>query len=186
MKRSPMPPRKNSINRSSLRSSTPPAEGKGKVQPARRKTGKHVGESAGRKALEKRVGDDGLCEVRLFGVCFGRGGNAHHRQNRSQQGKWDVRNLLWVCGSGSTGCHGALTNTNGRRAEFEKEGWIVPSHEDPAKKDCLIYTRWFGHDYVLLLDEYPWVELAEFPEGRPEHPDDLDLPGESRDLGGVA
>jgi hypothetical protein len=150
------------------------------------KRGKHAGESTGRKALEKRVGDDKLCEVRLFGICFGRGGNAHHRQNRSQQGKWDVRNLLWVCGSGSTGCHGALTNTNGRRAEFEKEGWIVPSYEDPTKVDCLIYTRWFGHDYVRLLDEYPWVELAEFPAGDPRHPDEIERPREPRDLDGVA
>jgi hypothetical protein len=182
MKRSPMPPRKEWMNRSSLRSSTPPAEEK--VQPARRKTGKHVGESAARKAVAERSGGD--CEVRIFGTCLGRATNWHHRQNRSQQGKWDPRNGLHVCGSGTAGCHGALTNTNGRRKEFEEYGWIVPSHQDPAEVECLIYTRWFGHDYVLLLDEYPWVELAEFPEGRPGHPDDLDLPGDGHDLDGVA
>jgi hypothetical protein len=148
------------------------------------KRGKHAGESAGRKALEKRVGDDKLCEVRLFGICFGRGGNAHHRQNRSQQGKWDVRNLLWVCGSGSTGCHGALTNTNGRRKEFEHYGWIIPSHGNPAAVE--VYMWHDGRRDWFLLREDGGVDLAPFPKGRPEHPDDLDLPGESRDLGGVA
>lgn len=184
MKRGGPIQRKTPMPRGSLRS-TPPAQGSGKP-PSPRRTGKHVGESAGRAALAKRVGDDKWCEVRLFGICLGRGGNAHHRRNRSQQGKWDVRNLLWVCGSGSTGCHGALTNTNGRRAEFEKDGLIVPSHEDPVKVECYIHTTRFGHDWVLLTDAYPWVELAPWPEGKAGHPDDLGVPRESNDLGGVA
>jgi hypothetical protein len=148
------------------------------------KPGKHVGEAAARKAVAERSGGD--CETRIFGICLGRATNWHHRQNRSQQGKWDPRNGLHVCGSGTTGCHGALTNTNGRRKEFEQNGWIVPSHEDPAAVECLIYTRWYGHDWVLLTAEYPWVELAPWPEGKTGHPDDLGVPRVDPGLDGVA
>lgn len=181
LKRTPMPPREKPMQRGSLRS-TPPAQGSGKPASPRR-TGKHVGEAAARKAVAERSGGD--CEVRLFGICLGRATNWHHRQNRSQQGKWSPANGLHVCGSGTTGCHGALTNTNGRRKEFEQCGWIVPSHLDPAAVDCLIYTRWFGHDYVLLRED-GGVDLAPFPKGKLEHPDDLVVPREPDGLGGVA
>jgi hypothetical protein len=171
----PMPPRKEWMNRSSLRSSTPPAEGK----PATRKTGKHVGVNEARDKVEERSG--GLCEIREPG-CFNVATDWHHRKLRSQGGKWHVQNGLHLCRF----CHDLVTNPRGRRKEFEDNGWLVPSHEDPAKKDCLIYTWWFGHDYVLLLDEYPWVELAPFPAGDPRHPDDIEHPREPRGLDGVA
>lgn len=182
MKRSPIQRKTPLKSGSSLRSSKPSATGETQPKP-RRSTGKHVGEAAARKAVAERSGGD--CEVRLFGICLGRATNWHHRQNRSQLGKWDPRNGLHCCGSGSTGCHGALTNTNGRRKEFEQYGWIVPSHEDPAAVECLIYTRWYGHDWVLLKGEYPWVELADFPSGDPRHPDDIGVRVD-RGLDGVA
>lgn len=35
--------------------------------------------------------------------------NAHHRRNRSQGGKDVLSNLILLCGSGTTGCHGWVT-----------------------------------------------------------------------------
>lgn len=71
---------------------------------------------------------DHVCEV--CGAV--RATNWHHRMARSQRGTWTPSNGLHVCGSGTTGCHGKLTNTNGRRAEYEARGWIVRSWQVPA------------------------------------------------------
>ena len=91
---------------------------------------------------------DYLCEVRIPGVCLGRATNWHHRQAKGQRGPWAPSNGLHVCGSGTTGCHGALTNTNGRRAEYEAKGWIVRSWQNPAEVPVLLAHR--GH---VLLDD---------------------------------
>lgn len=157
MKRSPMPPRKTPLKSSG---SSPVAR-----KPS--KPGKHVGESKARKDVKDRSG--GLCEIREPG-CFNAATDWHHRKLKGQGGPWDVTNGLHLCRF----CHDLVTNTRGRRKEFERYGWLVPSHEDPSQVECLIYTRWYGHDYVKLLGEYPWVELAEFPVGDPRHPDDID------------
>lgn len=90
----------------------------------------------------------GWCEVQIPGICFGLAGNFHHRQNKSQLGIWSAPNGLAVCGSGSTGCHGALTNTNGRRREYERAGWIVPSTKNPAA----VPVDHAARGRVLLLD----------------------------------
>jgi hypothetical protein len=34
--------------------------------------------------------------------------NAHHRRNQSQGGQDVLSNLLWLCGDGCRGCHGAI------------------------------------------------------------------------------
>lgn len=49
----------------------------------------------------------GVCEVRLPG-CLGRARNTHHVLPRSAGGTDDPENLLALCGSGTTGCHGWL------------------------------------------------------------------------------
>jgi hypothetical protein len=170
LKRTPMPSRKTPID-------TPSPSGK----PVQRKTGKpgkHAGVNEARDKVKERSG--GLCEIREPG-CFNVATDWHHRKLKGQGGPWHVTNGLHLCRF----CHDLVTNTRGRRKEFEDNGWLVSAYEDPAEKDCLIYTRWFGHDYVRLLDEYPWVELAEFPAGDPRHPDDIDRE-EPRGLGGVA
>jgi hypothetical protein len=178
MKRSPMPPRKEWMNRSSLRSSTPPAGGR--VQPARRKTGKHVGETKAKNLARQRSG--GECEVRSPWH-QGPAREFSHRLAEGQGGKWLVVNGLDSCGHGNLdGCHGYIHQ---HPEEATKYGWMVSAWGDPETTPVLMWHDG-RQDWFLLLDEYPWVELAEFPEGRPGHPDDLDLPGESRDLGGVA
>lgn len=146
------------------------------------KRGKHVGEKATTDAVKARSGGD--CEVRIFGVCLGRATNRHHRKNRSQGGGWDATQILHVCGSGSTGCHGALTNTNGRRQEFVDAGWIVPSYGDPAATEVLLW-REGRQDWWLLLPDGT-VELAPWPEGKSGHPDELGTRMADPGLDGVA
>lgn len=48
----------------------------------------------------------GRCEAAVEGVCKVRGTNAHHKHMSGQGGPDTPENLLWVCGSGTTGCHG--------------------------------------------------------------------------------
>jgi hypothetical protein len=106
----------------------------------------------------------GVCEIQLPGVCLGRATNWHHRQGRGQGGEWRASNGLHVCGSGTTGCHGAVTNTNGRRAEYVRNGWIVGRNQDPAKVSAVVWP--VGR--VFLLDTGSYLHI---------HPDDIDVPG---------
>lgn len=76
-----------------------------------------------RGALYRR--SDGWCEV--CGLEYAT--NAHHRKNRSQGGVDQLSNLLHVCGSGTTGCHGDITVNPAKSYEA---GWSVRSHADPA------------------------------------------------------
>lgn len=55
-----------------------------------------------RAALRERAGD--CCEI-----CGVRANNAHHRRNKSQGGRDTLANLMLLCGSGTTGCHGNVT-----------------------------------------------------------------------------
>lgn len=60
------------------------------------------------------------------------GGNVHHRRPRGRGGNQrqddgdDTNcptNLLWLCGSGTTGCHGWAESN---RSVSYDEGWLVP------------------------------------------------------------
>jgi hypothetical protein len=52
----------------------------------------------------------------------------HHRIRRSQGGSHDPENLILLCGSGTTGCHGWV---HAHPAEARDSGWLLKSHEDP-------------------------------------------------------
>lgn len=71
----------------------------------------------------------------------------HHRRNRSQQGKWRASNGLDLC----VPCHLAVTNTNGHRAEYERDGWIVPSRKNPT--DVPVWMWYRGQWGKWLLDD---------------------------------
>lgn len=56
----------------------------------------------------------------------------HHRKPRGMGGtndarSKDVRNLVLLCGSGTTGCHGWVES---HRADASEEGWLVSSYDD--------------------------------------------------------
>lgn len=150
---------------SSLRS-TPPAQGSGKPA-APRRTGKHVGVNEARRLVKERSG--GQCEIHMVG-CYEQATDWHHRQLRSQGGKWEVRNGIHACRF----CHEAVTNTRGHRAEYEANGWLVRSHLDPAAVEVLL--RHNGREDWFLLREDGGVDLAPFPKGVEGHPDDLGVP----------
>lgn len=75
----------------------------------------------------------------------------HHRRPRGMGGSKSpttnsLSNLLLLCGSGTTGCHGL---TESRRAEAIDLGYLVPQSQDPATVPVLLRGRW-----VLLGDTY--------------------------------
>lgn len=74
--------------------------------------------------------------------------NTHHRRPRGMGGtkRGDANglaNLLTLCGSGTTGCHGWVES---HRAEARAAGLLVSLHADP--QDVPVQT-WRG---LLLLD----------------------------------
>ena len=75
-----------------------------------------------RRQLQER--SEGYCEA----CGLARANNAHHRKNRSQGGQDDLSNLLLLCGSGTTGCHGWITE---HPAESYENGRSVRQHRDP-------------------------------------------------------
>lgn len=60
--------------------------------------------------------------------------NAHHRKNRSQGGDDSLANLLLLCGSGTTGCHGWVTE---HPAESYANGRSVRQHDEPSEVSVL-------------------------------------------------
>lgn len=80
----------------------------------------------------------------------------HHRRFRSQRGPWVPSNILHLCGDGTRLCHGVLTNTNGKRSEFEAAGWIVPSYADWAETPVLRHG-----EFVRLDDLGGWTAVTE-------------------------
>lgn len=91
---------------------------------------------ATRRLLRQRA--DGRCEV--CGLAWPT--NSHHRKNRSQGGGDELSNLLAVCGSGTTECHGYITEHPG---ESYLKGWSVRQSQDPAEVPVL-----YRGIYVLL------------------------------------
>jgi hypothetical protein len=73
----------------------------------------------------------GRCEVCGMPVAPDRwpGFSRHHRLPRGRGGENRLSNLLLLCGSGTTGCHGLLES---QRVLAYANGWLVHTGEDPA------------------------------------------------------
>ncbi|MEU5258960.1 HNH endonuclease signature motif containing protein [Amycolatopsis sp. NPDC021455] len=99
---------------------------------------------------------DGMCEV----CGRGKATNIQHRKNRSQGGTWRVSNLLHVCGSGTTGCHGYI---HAHPLKSYANGWSVRQARDPADMPALLWKH-FGRHYVWLRDDGSW-EPVDFTAG---------------------
>ena len=90
----------------------------------------------------------GICEV--CGLAWAT--NVHHRKNRSGGGTWAVSNLLHLCGSGTTGCHGVIT-CKPWEIEARPNGLTVhPNHEPAAVPVRLLGDWWLLDDHG---DKYP-------------------------------
>ena len=71
------------------------------------------------------------------------GTNAHHRRPRGAGGtkRPDTNlpsNLLWLCGSGTTGCHGWVES---HREEAYEHGWLVRQSASPREVPVRIHDR---------------------------------------------
>jgi 5-methylcytosine-specific restriction endonuclease McrA len=87
----------------------------------------------------------GLVFLRDQGQCVRCGGegelNFHHRKLRSQSSKATVHNpenIILLCGSGTTGCHGWV-HANPSTAYLM--GWLVPAWADPLDVPCFVLTE---------------------------------------------
>lgn len=88
----------------------------------------------------------------------------HHRRNRAAGGTSDPAlnrpsNLLLVCGTGSTGCHGDLTDNRQRTVALDA-GWIVSTNSSDEPIQVPVHHALFG--LVYLDDEGGWSPVAEF------------------------
>ena len=107
-----------------------------------------MNEGLARRIVYARSG--GLCEPRIPAAgCAGRGAQWHHRQRRSQGGRWTPANGLHIC----LPCHDYVTDTDGHYDECVDAGWVVQQHAEPAAVPALIHTITLGHGLILLDDE---------------------------------
>lgn len=77
--------------------------------------------------------------------------SVHHRSARGMGGStvaWinSPANLLLLCGSGTTGCHGHVES---HRAEAYENGWLISGRRDPATVPVLLAG---GDRYLLTAD----------------------------------
>jgi hypothetical protein len=67
----------------------------------------------------------------------------HHRLPRGMGGsshpdRHSSSNLMAVCGTGTTGCHGVIESY---RAQAYEHGWLVRRGQDPAEVEVLIWRQ---------------------------------------------
>ena len=94
-----------------------------------------------------------LCER-----CGCAGQSVHHRKKRSQGGGWSWENLVFVCGTGTTGCHGWIEH-NPNDAEWE--GF----HVRPWQQSAAIPVKYQGEWALLLPDGGIQYESGNIPRG---------------------
>lgn len=87
-------------------------------------------------ALIHRSG--GRCEVAIESICEGAATNVHHRKPRGQGGRNVMRNLLHLCGSGTTGCHGYIEHN---RDVSYTNGWLVRQQQAPGQVPVISYRK---------------------------------------------
>lgn len=144
MKRSPMPPRKTPLRSGKpLERKTPLPRGGGLSPAGKPRTAKS---NRGLDALkgQARRRDGNSCVV--CGVYVGDGGNVHHRRNRGMGGSRAanvISNLVTVCGTPSSGCHGLLTE---RPWEIDAEwnGWMLPTNGNIDPSFVPVRVAWLG------------------------------------------
>lgn len=103
----------------------------------------------------------GCCEIgghEIRGDERGRDWSIHHRVPRGMGGSRRPElnapaNLLLACGSGTTGCHGAIEAS---RAGAYAAGWLLTRTADPAVEPVLIG----GSRWVLLTPEGGYRDCA--------------------------
>jgi len=127
--------------------------GKGNEQfpkPAKRAAKRSLGVSKGTReqVLNRANHRCEKCGILLVTAQFY---SLHHRTPRGMGGTRNARlnlasNLVAICGSGTTGCHGWIESN---RSVAEDSGWLVSRYQEPAEVAVLIY----GVGWRYLQDE---------------------------------
>lgn len=108
-------------------------------------------------AVLERAGYRCECCGKALGERRGEDFSIHHRRCRGMGGtSWFganlTSNLLAVCGSGTTGCHGWIET---HRAEAMASGWLVSRYKDPFTVPVEIEGR-----LVWLTNSATYREVA--------------------------
>lgn len=110
-----------------------------------------------RNAIQDR--DDGCC-VRCGHYCLHEPHSVHHRQVKGMGGRKAAdtpSNLILLCGSGSTGCHGYA---HARPATSYRFGYLVRSTACPSSAPIWVA----GREWVLLDDDFGTTAVRDIPE----------------------
>lgn len=91
---------------------------------------------------------DGYACVRCGAGVTEKPRSIHHRLRRSQGGLNTPDNLITLCGSGTTGCHGWV---HANVADSQDAGWLVRSGHDPALI-AVEYASEHGSGYTARLE----------------------------------
>lgn len=94
---------------------------------------------------------DGRRCVRCGRSLYAVGGSRHHRKLRSQctrVEKHQVQNLILLCGSGTTGCHGFV---HAHPTIAYENGWCVKSFQDSLEVPV---RTWHGLVYLTADGKY--------------------------------
>lgn len=110
---------------------------------APRKPGEAAAEKNARKVVYGRSG--GSCELRIPGVCLGRGTVFSHRLPEGQGGLWIPANGVHACGWGNfgPGCHPWIEQ---HRTESYANGRLLVDGQDPLTTPILLAVG------LVLLD----------------------------------
>lgn len=115
------------------------------------------------KITRKVDGRDGYACVRCGVSLEVTSGSRHHRQRRAAGGH-TTSNLILLCGSGTTGCHG---DVHANPAHAQASGYIVPAN-GRATSDVipvLTYapglTQWQSHVWYVLDNDGGRVRIPD-------------------------
>lgn len=131
-----------------------------------------TGPSVGQRqvVLERAQGRCEVCGLHLHadGEGWARDHSFHHRQARgaggtSREGVNDATNLLLVCGTGISMCHGWIES---QRAQAYAFGLLVKHPTDPVTVPLIVFP---GRRVLLTLDghyvDFPAVRYSAFDAG---------------------
>lgn len=107
--------------------------------------------NAGAAVLEREQYRCARCGAPIWG------GSVHHRKLRSQGGDNSAANLVALCGSGTTGCHGWAHHNRDAAA---RAGWVVQPWAEPAAIPVELWV-W---GWALLQADHT-VQLVDRPPG---------------------
>lgn len=94
-------------------------------------------------------------------VCLNVPSSLHHRLLRSRGGTDELSNLLLLCGSGTTGCHG---EAHANVSDAEADGFICKTGEAPADVPVITPDGWLHFTdagTVLSRTEYLATQTGE-------------------------